>query len=476
MTRTAFFILSIWIVLPMCLAAPGPEFALYPTPHTPTPYPTFTPTPSPTFSGWCFLAGTRVDGPDGALPIETLSIGDRVMAVDPFTGERFIAPVSGIWIKTDPGYLDVHTDDGGSIRTTASHPFFDPTQGEFREIGRFEPGDELLVSDPSGIHAVAIEAIVAHEGPVVVYHLTVDHPLHTFVANGFVVHNKTPTVSPPPPTYTRTPTPSRTPTRTPTATCPPCAPFIHNAVEVFDDTAGECSDGDGKPDAGETVRMVVSVQKTMPECDIYGCSLDVESDHPGVSISPAHVDLDCATLPDSAFMLSIGPDVACADVVTILIRSTTSYCGSPLRYEKEYEYTLEIDGDGAQQGCDAMPCESDRIELAMQDTSLMAGDLFRLTYRIFNMGSADTTYDVWILLGIGGEYWFYPAWMHMSEGLDYEAGVGIDAGSSVTKTVLEFEWPTGVGSIEGAQFIGAICVPGTYQVVTGLVVIDWGSY
>lgn len=111
----------------------------------------------------------------------------------------------------------------------------------------------------------------------------------------------------------------------------------------------------------------------------------------------------------------------------------------------------------------------------MEDMELAAGDPFRLSYRIFNIGDAAVEYDVWILLGIGEEYWFYPAWIHMSEGLDFEPRVPIEAGSSLSRQVIDFVWPSGVGVIDGAQFIGAICVPGTYNIIGDTQTLTWGS-
>ncbi len=44
-------------------------------------------------------------------------------------------------------------------------------------------------------------------------------------------------------------------TPTPTATCAPCYPMGHVTIDQLDDTQGECSDGDGRLDAGEVVLL-----------------------------------------------------------------------------------------------------------------------------------------------------------------------------------------------------------------------------
>lgn len=440
---------------------PSPQVTFTPTPH-PTITSTFTSTPSITPTMWCFLKGTRVLSPLGEIPIERLSVGDQVYAVNPINGERFEASVTEMWIKQENGFLDISSEDGNDVRVTRSHPFYDIGTGEFLEIGQFDVGDKLVRSESDRVVPVEITRIDQHSDIVTVYHLTVDHPLHTFIADGYIVHNKSAT-------------PSAVPSRTPTATCPPCAPFIHSEIVSMDDTVGDCSDADGNLDAGESARLIVSFVKTQ-QCEIYDCSVNASVDNPKVTISPAHVDQSCDALVDESFILTMSPAIECEETVIVTIQTITHFCGSTLPYATDYSFLMEIDGTVPETHCDEMPCESNRIELNMSDTDLRAGDLFRLSYQVFNTSPDAVAYDLWILLGIGEDYWFYPSWTYMSEGLDYESDVQISANSSVSKTVLDFPWPADAGVIEGARFVGAICRQGTYEIVNRPIEVTWQAH
>lgn len=132
--------------------------------------------------GGCFAAGTRILTPAGETSIERLREGDVVLAVDE-KGRMSRAKVVEVF-RTKSAILQIKTS-ARAVNTTAEHPFL--VKGEFREASQLSPGDTLRVFD-GGIHD---EVVVSLEylGEGVVYNLHVDEPF-TFVANGFVVHNK----------------------------------------------------------------------------------------------------------------------------------------------------------------------------------------------------------------------------------------------------------------------------------------------
>ncbi len=122
--------------------------------------------------GGCFPAGTRVRLPRGEAAIETLRLGDVVLAGD---GRKTV--VEGVHATRDR-VLTLVTSRG-VLRTTAEHPLL-CADGQFRLAGELSRGDRL----PG---ATIVGCVIGDEETV--YNLRVGPP-HTFIADGFVVHNK----------------------------------------------------------------------------------------------------------------------------------------------------------------------------------------------------------------------------------------------------------------------------------------------
>ncbi|RLP05885.1 polymorphic toxin-type HINT domain-containing protein [Propionibacterium australiense] len=108
----------------------------------------------------CFPAGTAVFMADGtSKPIEQVTEGDQVASVDPDTGQRTAATVTGTFTHQSVATLRLATDSGEVI-TTAAHPFYVEGKG-FTPAGELVPGDvlrdqagqpvELLAVEPTGI-------------------------------------------------------------------------------------------------------------------------------------------------------------------------------------------------------------------------------------------------------------------------------------------------------------------------------------
>ncbi len=71
----------------------------------------------------CFVGGTPVLGDEGAVPVEQLVVGSRVVAQDPATGRLTTEVVVATSVRTVPQVLDVHT--GGAVVTCSpEHPFW----------------------------------------------------------------------------------------------------------------------------------------------------------------------------------------------------------------------------------------------------------------------------------------------------------------------------------------------------------------
>ncbi|MDI1318577.1 MAG: polymorphic toxin-type HINT domain-containing protein, partial [bacterium] len=132
--------------------------------------------------GGCFGPGTLIATPGGPRAIETLQLGDTVLA--PQADGRLVpTAVAGVYLNFSP-LLVLHTADG-ELRTTDEHPLLTPA-GDFLPARELGAGARLMRADG---RPAAIESVTrgAEAGPV--YTLQVAGP-HTFIADGFVVHNK----------------------------------------------------------------------------------------------------------------------------------------------------------------------------------------------------------------------------------------------------------------------------------------------
>src|ERR1017187_4255257 len=122
--------------------------------------------------GGCFPAGTPIATVRGPVPIESITIGDVVL-----TGQGGTTVVEATFV-TRAATLVLATDRD-TRRTTAEHPLL-CADGRFRLAGELSKGDRLLGATVRGSLAGPEE---------LVYNLQVGAP-HTYLAAGFVVHNK----------------------------------------------------------------------------------------------------------------------------------------------------------------------------------------------------------------------------------------------------------------------------------------------
>ena len=132
----------------------------------------------------CIARGAKVKTPRGEVSIEDVAVGDEVIVVDPQTLEQHVGRVTAVRsAMREAGRLD-------GLTLTSAHPLFDPEKSEWAPAGDWLLGVRATVQTVNGPRRVArAERFVGVEE---VFDLGVDHPLHTFVADGVVVHNKEP--------------------------------------------------------------------------------------------------------------------------------------------------------------------------------------------------------------------------------------------------------------------------------------------
>ncbi|MGW7031476.1 polymorphic toxin-type HINT domain-containing protein [Streptomyces xanthophaeus] len=137
----------------------------------------------------CFLAGTGVVMADGtSKKIETIKVGDEVIATDPRSGETGRRRVTNLIVTEDDkafNKISIATPNGiEKITATVEHPFWSPSEQEWVEAGELSPGMSLLSGSGDLVIVEANEAYTEHART---YNLTVED-LHTY----YVLAGETP--------------------------------------------------------------------------------------------------------------------------------------------------------------------------------------------------------------------------------------------------------------------------------------------
>ena len=135
--------------------------------------------------GGCFPAGTGIWTPSGVVPIDRVRPGQVVLAVTQ-DGQLENAVVGNVF-STSSSLLTIRTDLG-ALRTTAEHPVLVMGEG-FRQAGQVAVGQSLGIWRDGRLGYSPVLSIGVSPGQVPVFNLGVGWP-HTFIADGFVVHNK----------------------------------------------------------------------------------------------------------------------------------------------------------------------------------------------------------------------------------------------------------------------------------------------
>lgn len=138
----------------------------------------------------CVARGTLVRTPRGARRIEGIVEGDEVCCIDPLTREVAVAKVTAVRSAKRECVRVVLAH--GELVLTSDHPVYCPDTKEWAPAGDWALGKRarLLRATEEAMEAVEVLGRELFAGVFDVFDLTVDHPLHNFVANGVLVHNK----------------------------------------------------------------------------------------------------------------------------------------------------------------------------------------------------------------------------------------------------------------------------------------------
>jgi hypothetical protein len=140
-----------------------------------------------------FIArGTRVATPQRRKAIEDLQVGQEILAVDPLTGRRSVATVTGLvhdyreCVGLGFGERD--------LLLTADHPLFCPQGAVFAPAGDWALRRrlELLDVQAEALAPVAVDTVSSFAGLYEVLGVSISAARHGFVANGVVVYRGEP--------------------------------------------------------------------------------------------------------------------------------------------------------------------------------------------------------------------------------------------------------------------------------------------
>ncbi|GGM12355.1 type IV secretion protein Rhs [Streptomyces fumigatiscleroticus] len=128
-----------------------------------------------------FDPDTEVLMADGTTkPIAEVRTGDQVVATDPETGERAVRTVTAELVHQDDDLIDLEVRDAdgemSTIRTTATHLFWDETIDAWTPAVQLTPGHRLRTTDKGHVSLVGL---LPRSGRTAMYNLTVEQ-LHTY--------------------------------------------------------------------------------------------------------------------------------------------------------------------------------------------------------------------------------------------------------------------------------------------------------
>lgn len=138
----------------------------------------------------CVARGARVRTPRGERPIEDLEVGDTVLCVDPEQQQLVAAEIS--LVRSARRECIELRGEGVVLTVTSDHPLYCPETKQWAPAGDWALGrrTQLLRVSAESMAPVRITGVSTFAGLHDVFDLTVDHPLHNFIANGLLVHNK----------------------------------------------------------------------------------------------------------------------------------------------------------------------------------------------------------------------------------------------------------------------------------------------
>ncbi|XDD51253.1 polymorphic toxin-type HINT domain-containing protein [Leptospira sp. WS92.C1] len=136
----------------------------------------------------CFVAGTLVLTSKGLIPIESVKVGDEVLAYNPETKDQSLKKVVRLFQNENSELLTINFGEGEEVKTTSGHRFFTENRG-FVLASELTTKDIFLdkVGETISIHSITKEK---HKEKIPVFNFEVEE-YHTYYVGEtcILVHN-----------------------------------------------------------------------------------------------------------------------------------------------------------------------------------------------------------------------------------------------------------------------------------------------
>ncbi len=141
------------------------------------------------YGGGCFPAGTGIGTPIGNRHIHELKSGDHVFSFNTSSGIIETCKVLSIRSYNDNVIWVVHFEDGGELRTTATHSFL--IEGSWEKAHNIKAGDFITCFDSNNRKTIrkVVDSVKSSEKEIV-YNIIVEKNFN-FIADGALAHSFT---------------------------------------------------------------------------------------------------------------------------------------------------------------------------------------------------------------------------------------------------------------------------------------------
>lgn len=144
-------------------------------------------------AGHSFLPGTRVLLAGGVrVPIESVRVGDRVVATDPVKGVTALRRVTDTFTTYDDKHFTRLSTPAGTVTATDTHPFWLVDERRWADAGEIVAGDELRGPGGSSLRVGAVSRYAVRQ---TTYDLAVAgiHAYYVGIGSSYaLVHNNNP--------------------------------------------------------------------------------------------------------------------------------------------------------------------------------------------------------------------------------------------------------------------------------------------
>ncbi len=148
----------------------------------------------------CVSGDATILTKDGYVPVKSLKVGDYVMSYA--FGQNILLQARIVGIKQGFGKcIQFRSDSGHTLKVTADHLVYSPETKTYKKASswQFDGLSKVYIIEQNKLK-IAIATISKIDSKEIrVFDITVDSPFSNFIANGILVHNKTPPLNATPP-------------------------------------------------------------------------------------------------------------------------------------------------------------------------------------------------------------------------------------------------------------------------------------